>query len=116
MNAVAASLSGLVAAERRLETSARNVANVGTDGYRGARVVLEEGRGGGVAAREEPSTSAGPLVAEERGGTLTGLEKSNVDLVREIGELTLAGPLYRANLEVLKAGDEMVGALLDVVR
>ena len=35
---------------------------------------------------------------------------------REVGDLTLANPLYRANLKTLEAQDEMLGTLLDVVR
>jgi flagellar basal-body rod protein FlgC len=116
LNAVTASLSGLVAAQRKLEVASRNVANADTDGYRSARVVLTEAPGGGVAAEELRDGVPGPAVVEERGGSLVAVEKSNVDLVREVGDLALAKPLYRANLKVLEARDEMLGSLLDVAR
>jgi flagellar basal-body rod protein FlgC len=116
MNAVTAPLSGLLAAQQRLDAAARNVANADTEGYRRSSVALTEARGGGVAAREGRVDAPGPVVEEARGGVPVAVEKSNVDLVQELGELALAKPLYRANLKTLEAQDEMLGTLLDAVR
>lgn len=106
LNAVTTSLSGLMAAQKTLETASRNVANASTEGYRARTVALTEAAGGGVQAAEGLPSGADPAAP--------GL--SNVDLVREMGDLVLAKPLYGANLKALQAQDEMTGALLDVVR
>ena len=50
LSGLASSLSGLAAAQTKLATSAHNVANANTDGFKKHRVVLEEGSQGGVRA------------------------------------------------------------------
>jgi flagellar basal-body rod protein FlgC len=116
LNAVTASVSGLLAAEKKLEATSRNVANADTDGYKRRFVSLAEGPAGGVEATVGVGTEAGAVASELRDGGLVTVEKSNVDLVQETGDLVLAKPLYQANLKTLETRDEMLGTLLDVVR
>lgn len=116
LNGVTASLSAMMAAEKKLEVASRNVANASTHGYKARTLTLTEAPGGGVSARE--GVSSQPVALEPRlpEDAPAPVELSNVSLVEEVGGMTLAKPLYQANLKVLETQDEMLGSLLDVVR
>ena len=96
------SLSGMQAAQTRLQASAHNIANAQTPGFQRQQVVQTANpESGGVTARVERETQA---AAE--GGDLGHLAE---DLVG--GKMSLYS--FAANLQVVKTGQEMLGTLFD---
>ena len=90
--------SGLQAAQLRLDASANNVANMNTPGYRRQ-----------VVAQEEAADSAGVRATVQR-----AQEAERVALEKEAVEQMSATYAFKANLQTIKAQDEMMGSLLDV--
>ncbi|GAA6142597.1 flagellar basal body protein [Hydrogenophaga sp. 5NK40-0174] len=94
-------LSGMQAAQTRLNVTAHNVANVQTEGFQRQRVEqTANAETGGVTARVTQPESA------------TG---QNVDaLVEDMVEQKMAKNTYLANLQTVKTEQEMMGNLLDI--
>lgn len=90
--------SGLQAAQLRLGASANNVANLNTPNYR--RQVVEQ-----QAAPNSAGVSATVQRESQAGG---------VALEQEAVEQMSATYAFKANLQTIKAQDQMMGALLDV--
>ena len=88
-------LSGMNAAQVQMDTSAGNVANVQTEGYRRRQVQQTPQAGGGVTTQVVTSTHQGPSL--------------ETDLVNQLQ----AKNAFLANLAVFKTSDAMAGALLD---
>jgi flagellar basal-body rod protein FlgC len=109
------SLSGLNAFQKQLGVAANNLANVNTDGFKKSRAVLESAQPSGVIARSQKLELPGPLALEQTPDGEQLVEKSNVDVGEEIPNVIVGQRAYEANLKLLKAADEMVGSLLDVV-
>ena len=96
MNAISSiALSGLQAAQTRMVSSAHNIANAVTPGFRRQVVAQQTVPNGGVATTIERASNPGDALAE--------------DLVA----LKLAQHLFTANLKVLRTQDRMLGTLLD---
>jgi flagellar hook-associated protein FlgK len=96
MNAISSiALSGLHAAQTRMSSSAHNIANAVTPGFRRQVVAQQSVPNGGVAATIERAPAQGDALAD--------------DLVA----LKLAQHLFTANLKVLRTQDQMLGTLLD---
>jgi flagellar hook-associated protein FlgK len=96
MNAISSiALSGLHAAQTRMSSSAHNIANAVTPGFRRQVVAEQTVPNGGVAATTQRAPVQGDALAE--------------DLVA----LKLAQHLFTANLKVLRTQDQMLGTLLD---
>lgn len=94
-------LSGMQAAQTRLNVTAHNVANVQTEGFQRQRVEqTANAETGGVTARvTRPETATG----------------QNVDaLVEDMVEQKMAKNTYLANLQTVKTEQEMMGNLLDI--
>jgi flagellar hook-associated protein FlgK len=88
-------LSGLNAAQTKLNTTAHNVANLPTEGFRRQETVQTEQAGGGVATQVKRAPSPG-----------NALESDVVNRLE-------AKHAYMANLAVFKTHNSMTGALLD---
>ncbi len=104
MEGMSAAISGVQLGALRMSVSANNVANVNTPGFEQSDLVqVDRNPGTGVGSiRKTPNPNP---------------ELSGTDLAKEFGgEMTLAKTGYSASLKALKAQDEMVGSLLDVVR
>lgn len=99
MSSLAAiALSGLNAAQAGLRTSAHNIANLGTAGFRRQELVLASGgAGGGVATSLRQASRPGDALATD-----------------VVGQLQ-ARNAFLANLAVFRADDRMVGSLLDTL-
>ncbi len=109
------SLSALLGLQKKLESTANNVANVNSDGYKKTKVTLAEGAQGGVTAHVQKVEEQGPLVYEQTaGGEQQLVEKSNVDLTRELPDLMITKRSFQANLKAIQTEDEMLGSLLDI--
>lgn len=122
--------SGLRVQQGRLDTSAHNIANARTPGYKALVAEGAELPGGGVELQLSRDPSAGPwrpdsgVTVDGDGlygpdGQLAGspppgfVEDSNVDLAKEMVDLSLARHGTEALLAVYRTGDEMVGSLLE---
>ncbi|SON54600.1 putative proximal rod protein [Hartmannibacter diazotrophicus] len=128
LSAIRSSLSGMMAASKRLEVSAANVANVRTTGkvpdatgasnaYAPA-VVSQTATASGVATQvttkpqpyrlaydpDSPNANADGLVAEP-----------NVDLTSEVVNQISAKFAYEASVKTLKVADEMTQKTLDIL-
>ena len=90
--------SGLQAAQLRLDASANNVANMNTRNYR--RQVVQQ---------EATADSAGVRATVQREPQAEG-----VALEQEAVEQISATYAFKANLQTIKAQDEMMGSLLNV--
>ena len=83
------------AAQTALQASAQNIANLNTDGFRRQQVQQSSMPGGGVSASLSRTTEAGPSI--------------ETDLVA----LLQSKNSFLASLAVFRAGDRMMGSLLD---
>ncbi len=108
-------VSSVRAHERKLGVTANNVANVNTNGFKRGRAVLKEGPAGDVRVsvhREDTPSPVDPLAP-----AAPGVEKSlsNVDLAEEMPDLVSTTVGYKVNLKVIRARDDMIGSLLDIM-
>jgi flagellar hook protein FlgE len=88
-------LSGLNAAQLRLASSAHNVANAQTPGFRRQLVVQQALPQGGVAAGVATAPREGPALAD--------------DMVEQMS----ASLQFKANLKLLQTERQLLGTLLD---
>jgi|SRR5450830_232289 len=89
-------LSGMNAARTTLNSSAHNIANMNTSGFRRQEVVQSAKSGGGVSSAL----------------TTASIERSSLE-TDVVGQLQ-AKNSFLANLAVIKTSDKMAGALLDM--
>ncbi len=83
------------AAQTQLRTSAHNVANLATDGFRRQQVRQTPQSGGGVSAAIDRAETAG------------------ADLNRDVVTQLSAKNAFLANLAVFKTSNKLAGVLLD---
>lgn len=88
-------LSGMNAAQTQLNTSAHNVANLATEGFKRQETLQTEQPGGGVTASVRRADIAGSAL--------------ETDVVSQLQ----AKHSFIANLAVFKTSNQMAGALLD---
>lgn len=88
-------LSGMQTAQTRLNSTAHNVANLATEGFRRQEVTQAEQPQGGATASIRRASTAGEA-----------LEKDVVEQLQ-------AKNAFLANLAVFKTSNKMAGALLD---
>ena len=96
-------LSGLRAASAGMALQANNVANLNTDGFKAKRLDLAAVANGGVEARG---------ISEDATPAAQGA--SNVDLATETVQGMGFEVMYKANLKVLKASNDLMQATLDL--
>ena len=89
------SLSGMNAAQTRLDSSAHNIANAETTPFRRQEVIQTEQKDGGVTTSLKKSSVEGAAL--------------ETDMVAQLQ----AKNAFLANLAVFKTGSQMAGALLD---
>jgi flagellar basal body rod protein FlgF len=88
-------LSGIQAAQTRLDAAAHNIANLDTPGFRRQEVSQSPRSGGGVATTSTLARQPGPAL--------------ETDLVAQLQ----AKNAFLANLAVFKTGIAVAGAMLD---
>lgn len=88
--------SGIEAYSTKMEVTANNIANLNSDNFKASRVVMNESGNGGVNA------------------VVTQTE-DRVDISREAVEMLSTSAGFKANLQVIKAGNEMSQSLLDII-
>ena len=89
------SLSGMQAAQARLQTSANNIANMNTEGFKRKEVVQQSSPAGGVET------------------TGTRQLQEGESLVQDVVQQLEAKNAFLANLAVFKRSNEAMGSLLD---
>ncbi len=96
MNSVSAiSLSGMNAAQAALGASAHNIANLSTTAFRREQVLQGAAAAGGVTTSLKQAPQEGHALESDMVGQLVAKNQ------------------FLANLAVFKAGDQMMGSLLD---
>lgn len=108
MNGINSSIAGMNAAIRRLVVSANNIANSQTEDFKAQRAISGETTGGGVEIVEIQETPAMPEASGEA-------SPSNVNLTTEITNQIVDSNTYEANAKMLKAQNDTIGTLLDIV-
>ena len=129
IDAIAIGISGLRAAEKRLEVSANNVANFqSTTTLQNGEVVSNPYQPGlvqqvsvspagtqAVVLPVDPATiplfDPSNIAADSSGIT----QFPNVDLVQEAVNQNLAKIQYQASLNVIKAGDELLENVINII-
>lgn len=129
IDAVTIGMSGLRAAEKRLEVSANNVANArSTTTLQHGEVVNNPYQPGVVQQVSVPSAGTqavvlpvdpatiplfdpGSLAADPQGI----VQYPNVDFTKEAVEQILAAQQYRASLNVIKTGNELFRNVIDII-
>jgi len=107
-------LSALRAFGEKLGVTANNVANVNTDGFKKTRALLQDASPSGVTVSLSRIETPGvPLPPEQT--TQASRESSNVEMEEEMVDLLTTKHAYTANLNTVKAEEEMIGTLLDIV-
>lgn len=96
IGAISTALSGLMAASKRTEAAANNIANVSTPDYVPVETVQKTSENGGVLAENLP-----------RKGAVPNLYGPGVDLAEEAVNLKLAELSYKANLKAIQASMDM---------
>lgn len=100
-SASAIGLSGMRAAQLRLDVGAHNVANAQTPGFQRQRVTQTNASTGGVDTKVERETAV-----SGEGGDMNHLADDMVN-----GKMSLYS--FAANLKVVKTEQDMLGSLLD---
>ena len=95
MNGISNISSALQAFSTSQQITANNVANLSADGFKALRATFQENRSGGVTAS---ASSTG----------------DSVDISREAVNLISNTHGFKANLNVLKAAEEMTKQLLNI--
>lgn len=96
MNSISSiSLSGMNAAQTQLSTSASNLANLSTEGFRGRDVVQQADANGGV------TTTVVAAADQQR--------SIEADVVQQLQ----AKNAFLANLAVFKSGNQLLGTLVN---
>ncbi|WP_045737920.1 flagellar basal body protein [Xanthomonas sp. MUS 060] len=90
-------LSGMRAAASGLQVRANNIANLATEGFQRAVPVDQEAAGGGVVSQVQAAGGQGRDMVDDMVG---GLSARNA---------------FQANARVLRAADDSLGHLLDVL-
>lgn len=99
-------LSGLQAFQRGLDTSANNIANTQTNGYKPQQASFKEGVSGGVTAAVSGNGS--------NGTSATSTEASGTDLATETVDSLVYKAGFDASAKVVKTADQMLGTLIDI--
>lgn len=112
MDVLGTALSGMRAAEKRLEVSADNVANSTTEGAKAKTTNARALDNGGVivdVSFRDPATVTAPAI--DGSGTV---ELPNTSLDEEAVTQIQAVSAFKANVSVIKAQKEMDQSLLDI--
>ena len=107
-----ASIAGMRAADKRLANAAGNIANSNTDGYKRTEATVVEDKVELPEVNIVRDPAAGAIIEESDG---VQRETSNVDLSWEMPEMMIAKRAYQANVQTIKAQDEALQSVLDIV-
>ena len=124
IEAASIALSGLNAAQKRLDVSASNVANANTTGRsESGKPVSLPYRPYQVQQSALPSGGVQTTLREKNPATIVQVDPSNqqwvdapnVDMEQEVMDQKMATYDFQANLKVLKAQDAMTRSVLNII-
>ncbi|NLW34401.1 flagellar basal body rod C-terminal domain-containing protein [Syntrophorhabdus aromaticivorans] len=108
---ISTSLAGLRVFTGKLQNTANNIANSGTDSYKAKQAAIVEDPAGLPSLNITLDNTPGAVIQESDGLIR---ETSNVDLSREIPSMMIAKRCYEANLKTFKAQRDILESLLDI--
>ncbi len=109
------SVAALKALGTKMDVTAKNVANINSEGYKKSRATLNDAANGGVTVDVERIDTPGPAVTPTDGDEGTKREQSNVNLTEEMADMITTRHGYNANLKAVETRNDMLGAALDIV-
>jgi flagellar hook protein FlgE len=107
---LSSSLSGITSSFKLLDTTAGNIANCRTNGYKAKSVSFAESPSGGVTTTASADGSRGPVF--EVDGRM--FEGSNVLLASEMINLITARHMFSVNAAAFRTGAEMEKSIVDL--
>jgi flagellar hook protein FlgE len=109
-------LSAITANSRFFRSTANNVANLETDGFRAEQARFDARAPAGTEFRGLIDDGAVLGASSVDGSEDTGSEltRSNVDVTREITNLVIGSNAYTAAIRVAEAADELLEATIDI--
>ena len=107
--------SALQAFTQQMNTSANNLANVETDGFKSSRTYNVEGCPQGVDTVTIQSRQPGPKVEDTTKNDGSVKELSNTDIAEEMVQQIQAQNGFEANIAPIRTMDQMKGTLLDII-
>lgn len=107
------SSSGLRVARTSLNTSANNIANLSTKGFKSREVNSQSLPSGGVEAILRQNDNPGSPFIDPFTGEFA--ESSNTDIIKEFVNMIVAGNLAVANGRAITAHDEILGLSVNLV-
>ena len=117
INPLYSGIAGIYTNAMRAAVSATNIANANTYGYKAVRATIEPSVVGlpevKITERNRPN-----IILPSPEGLPEGekfMQMSNVDLTEEFVQMKIASYGYRANASVIRAQDEMIGTILDIM-
>jgi flagellar hook protein FlgE len=111
--ALSAGLSGLNASQRALDSTAHNVANASTQGFKPQQVQFQEASpaGSGVTLSQQARAQA----AATPGATAGALQgPSGTDLGKELTDSLVYKAQFDLSAKVIKSTDQTLGSLIDI--
>ena len=112
---ISSSLSGLAAAQTKINTAAHNIANANSVEFKKIHTVSEESPSGGVQVSLEKVNTPGSIVLQGSDQGLIEQELSNVNLEEELVNLLVGKRSFEANRSAINLQDEALGSLLDII-
>ena len=119
-SAINSGLSAMNAFSTGVHGSAYNLANVNTSGFTPVAVHYRSGpvSVSGLSGQAGLETGVRPVVsrpAPSANGASQSFQPSRTDVAREMVNLTENQHAFNANAQVIRASDEMLGGLVDMI-
>ena len=111
INGIGASISALYAFGRKLSNTGHNVSNINTNGYKKRIAVITEDGNKLPQVNIMQSVQPGMVVLED--GLLK--ETSNIDLAEEFPQMMITQRGYEANINSLKAQNDLLKSAIDIM-
>ncbi len=111
MVSIGSTLAGISVHETKINTTARNVANVNAQGFKKDRVTIYSNNSGQPEAYISKVDAPGYVIQGADGK----IETSNVDLAEEMVSMITGKNGYMANLKVLEREQEIFDSVLEIL-
>ncbi len=113
-NALTSAQSGIAASLEKVNVHAHNIANINTDGYKSVEVKLEEEFQKSVNAESKDESERNRINEISLNRNIEEIERSDVDLAKEVVGSMIAQRGYEANIKVFETADYMNKQVIDL--